>query len=118
MTKLRRAGKIRIGILSVVVAVFCIFIIFTGQIGLAQGSDLKNYKFGMILAMTGAGAWYGVTMGRGAEVAAEEINVGGGVAGYKLVPVVEDHKSGDTSAGQGYLYLHSAIMCRKPYTAH
>jgi branched-chain amino acid transport system substrate-binding protein len=100
MTKLRRAGKIRIGILSVVVAVFCIFIIFTGQIGLAQGSDLKNYKFGMILAMTGAGAWYGVTMGRGAEVAAEEINVGGGVAGYKLVPVVEDHKSGDTSAGQ------------------
>ncbi len=66
----------------------------------AKNKDLKPFKFGQILALTGAGSWYGVTMSRGAELAAEEINADGGVAGYKLVPVVEDHRSGDTSAGQ------------------
>jgi branched-chain amino acid transport system substrate-binding protein len=60
----------------------------------------KEFKFGMVLALTGPGSWYGVTMSRGAELAAEEINAAGGAAGLKLVPVIEDHRSGDTSAGQ------------------
>jgi branched-chain amino acid transport system substrate-binding protein len=68
--------------------------------GRAAAADAKEFKFGMVLALTGPGSWYGVTMSRGAELAAEEINAAGGAAGYKLVPVIEDHRSGDTSAGQ------------------
>ncbi len=71
-------------------------------LGAAPGraAEPKEFKFGMVLALTGPGSWYGVTMSRGAELAAEEINGAGGAAGYKLVPVIEDHRSGDTSAGQ------------------
>lgn len=92
----RKGILIRIISLSLIVG-------FGLSCGLAQGAlaaDLKPYKFGQILAMTGAGSWYGTTMSRGAELAAEEVNANGGVCGFKLVPVVEDHKSGDTSAGQ------------------
>ncbi len=66
----------------------------------ARAAETQEFKFGMVLALTGPGSWYGVTMSRGAELAAEEINAAGGVAGYRLVPVIEDHRSGDTSAGQ------------------
>lgn len=66
----------------------------------ARAADNKEFKFGMVLALTGPGSWYGVTMSRGADLAAGEINAAGGVAGYRLVPVIEDHRSGDTSAGQ------------------
>lgn len=73
----------------------------SGAGGRAMAADAqKEFKFGMVLALTGPGSWYGVTMSRGAELAAEEINAAGGAAGYKLVPVIEDHRSGDTSAGQ------------------
>jgi branched-chain amino acid transport system substrate-binding protein len=68
--------------------------------GPARGAETKEIKFGMVLALTGPGSWYGVTMSRGAELASEEINAAGGAAGYRLVPVIEDHRSGDTSAGQ------------------
>ncbi len=68
--------------------------------GPARAAEAKELKFGMVLALTGPGSWYGVTMSRGAELAAEEINAAGGAAGYRLVPVIEDHRSGDTSAGQ------------------
>mgnify|MGYP005810548045 CR=1 FL=1 len=66
----------------------------------ARAAEAKDYRFGMVLALTGPGSWYGVTMSRGAELAAEEINAAGGAAGFRLVPVIEDHRSGDTSAGQ------------------
>jgi branched-chain amino acid transport system substrate-binding protein/urea transport system substrate-binding protein len=38
-------------------------------------------KIGAILPLTGSGASYGVWMKGGAEMAAEEINAGGGIAG-------------------------------------
>ena len=66
----------------------------------ARAAETQDFKFGMVLALTGPGSWYGVTMSRGAELAAEEINAAGGAAGFRLVPVIEDHRSGDTSAGQ------------------
>lgn len=69
----------------------------------SDAADLKPYKFGALLAMTGSGAWYGKTMSRGLTLAADEINDAGGVAGYKLVPIVEDHKSGNTTTGQNAL---------------
>lgn len=63
-------------------------------------SDLKEFKFGMILAMTGSGSWYGMTMERGTGIAIDEINKAGGVSGYKFGYIVEDHKSGQSIAAQ------------------
>jgi branched-chain amino acid transport system substrate-binding protein len=59
----------------------------------------KTLKIGMLLAMTGPGAFYGQVMSRGAQLAVDQINKAGGIAGYKLELVVEDHKSGDADAG-------------------
>jgi branched-chain amino acid transport system substrate-binding protein len=56
-------------------------------------------KLGMILAMTGPGAFYGQVMSHGAQTAVDRINRAGGVGGFKLELVVEDHKSGDADAG-------------------
>jgi branched-chain amino acid transport system substrate-binding protein len=53
----------------------------------------------MLLAMTGPGAFYGQVMSRGAQLAVDQINKAGGIGGYKLELVVEDHKSGDADAG-------------------
>lgn len=61
---------------------------------------LKDFKFGAILAMTGSGSWYGMTMERGIGIAIDEINKAGGVAGYKFSYAVEDHKSGLSTAAQ------------------
>ena len=55
-------------------------------------------KVGMILAMTGPGAFYGQVMSRGAQAAVDQINQAGGVGGYTLKLLIEDHKSGDADA--------------------
>ena len=55
-------------------------------------------KIGMILAMTGPGAFYGQVMSHGAQAAVDHINRAGGIGGYKLELVIEDHKSGDADA--------------------
>lgn len=101
MKKLGKAGK-KAGKFCVLMVAVCILglpLLLVHRANCAQAPALKDYKFGMILALTGPGSWYGVTMSRGAELAADEINASGGAAGYKLVPVIEDHKSGDPSAG-------------------
>jgi len=64
------------------------------------GADSKEFKFGEILAMTGSGSWYGMTMERGVNIAVDEINKDGGPGGYKFIGVVEDHKSGLTTPAQ------------------
>jgi branched-chain amino acid transport system substrate-binding protein len=48
-------------------------------------------KIGAILPLTGSGASYGVWMKGGTEIAAEEINASGGIAGRKLEVIYEDH---------------------------
>ncbi len=55
-------------------------------------------KIGMILAMTGPGAFYGKVMSQGAQVAVDHINRAGGIDGWKLELAIEDHKSGDADA--------------------
>ena len=65
-----------------------------------SAQTLKDFKFGAILAMTGSGSWYGMTMERGIGIAIDEINKAGGVAGYKFSYAVEDHKSGLSTAAQ------------------
>ena len=76
--------------------------IFALSIGV-MGAELKPYKFGALYAMTGAGSWYGQQMSRGNNLAIEEINGAGGVANFKLIPCIEDHKSGSTTAAQNAL---------------
>jgi branched-chain amino acid transport system substrate-binding protein len=73
------------------------------------GADLKDFKFGEILAMSGSGSWYGVTMERGTAIAVEEINKAGGVAGYKFSYLVEDHKSGQTTPAQNAFRKFTSI---------
>jgi branched-chain amino acid transport system substrate-binding protein len=48
-------------------------------------------KIGAILPLTGSGASIGVWMKGGTEIAAEEINAAGGIAGRKLDVIYEDH---------------------------
>lgn len=56
----------------------------------------ETFKMGAVLAMTGAGSYYGQTMSRGIDLAVEHIVAAGG-------PQFEvkylDHKSGDAQAG-------------------
>lgn len=70
------------------------------MVSIGSANDLKEFKFGQILAMSGSGSWYGMTMERGTSIAIEEINKAGGVAGYKFSYSVEDHKSGMSTAAQ------------------
>jgi branched-chain amino acid transport system substrate-binding protein len=62
--------------------------------------DVKEFKFGAILAMSGSGSWYGMTMERGINIAMEEINAQDESAGYRFAYVIEDHKSGETTPAQ------------------
>jgi branched-chain amino acid transport system substrate-binding protein len=61
----------------------------------AQGNPVK---IGAILPLTGSGASYGVWMKGGAEMAAEEINAAGGIAGRKLEVIYEDHAADASKA--------------------
>ncbi len=57
----------------------------------------EEVQVGAVLALTGPGSFYGTTMSRGLDLAAEQIEAAGG-------PVFsieyKDHKSGDAAAGQ------------------
>jgi branched-chain amino acid transport system substrate-binding protein len=55
-------------------------------------------KIGAILPLTGSGASYGVWMKGGTELAAEEINAAGGIAGRKLDVIYEDHAADASKA--------------------
>jgi len=61
----------------------------------AQGNPIK---IGAILPLTGSGASYGVWMKGGAEMAAEDINAAGGIAGRKLEVIYEDHAADASKA--------------------
>src|SRR5512141_470913 len=61
----------------------------------AQGAPIK---IGAILPLTGSGASYGVWMKGGAEVAAEDLNAAGGIAGRKLEVIYEDHAADASKA--------------------
>ncbi|MCG6879655.1 MAG: ABC transporter substrate-binding protein [Deltaproteobacteria bacterium] len=80
---------------------FCLVgLVFVFTASMSYANDAKEFKFGEILAMTGSGSWYGMTMERGTNIAIDEINKEGGPGGYKFIGVVEDHKSGLTTPAQ------------------
>jgi branched-chain amino acid transport system substrate-binding protein len=55
-------------------------------------------KIGAILPLTGSGASYGVWMKGGTEMAVDEINTSGGIAGRKLEVIYEDHAADASKA--------------------
>jgi ABC-type branched-subunit amino acid transport system substrate-binding protein len=56
----------------------------------------KTIELGAVLALTGAGSFYGKTMTRGLELGAKHIEAAGGP---KFNYTILDHKSGDAAAG-------------------
>ena len=76
-------------------ALFTLTLITGAAPAAAQGNPIK---IGAILPLTGSGASYGVWMKGGAEMAAEEINAAGGIAGRKLVVIYEDHAADASKA--------------------
>jgi len=60
--------------------------------------DPDKFKFGFISCVTGPTAWLHTVWFPGTEIAIEEINGAGGIAGKPLEAIVEDHKSGDPKA--------------------
>jgi branched-chain amino acid transport system substrate-binding protein len=61
-------------------------------------SHTAPIKIGAILPLTGSGVLYGAWMMGGAEIAVEEINAAGGIAGRKLEVVFEDHANDASKA--------------------
>jgi len=70
-------------------------------LGGSASAQQPPVKIGAILPLTGSGASYGVWMKGGAEMAAEEINAGGGIAGRKLEIIYEDHAADASKAVNG-----------------
>jgi branched-chain amino acid transport system substrate-binding protein len=63
---------------------------------LAQGSG--PIRIGVLIPLTGATSQFGATMGKAAQLAAEEINAAGGVKGRKIEVVIEDDQSNPDAA--------------------
>jgi branched-chain amino acid transport system substrate-binding protein len=63
----------------------------------ANAAKGETFKMGAVLALSGAGSFYGKTMSRGIDLAVKQIKAAGG-------PDIEveywDHKSGDAAAGK------------------
>lgn len=62
----------------------------------AQGNG--PIKVGVLIPLTGATSQFGATMGRAAQLAAEEINAAGGVKGRKIEVILEDDQSNPEAA--------------------
>jgi branched-chain amino acid transport system substrate-binding protein len=78
------------GSTGVTTASKCMTDIF-GPGGKAAGQGV-TIKAGMLLAMTGAGAFFGDVMSKGAQLAADQIKAAGGID-YQIE--IADHKNGD-----------------------
>jgi ABC-type branched-subunit amino acid transport system substrate-binding protein len=70
-------------------------VLAAASIAVAQTAPIK---IGAILPLTGSGASYGVWMKGGTEIAVEEINAAGGIAGRKLEAIFEDHAADASKA--------------------
>jgi branched-chain amino acid transport system substrate-binding protein len=59
----------------------------------ARAADPEPYKIGTVLSVTGPAAFLGDDMKKGAEIAVDEINKSGGIAGHKIEWVFYDAES-------------------------
>jgi branched-chain amino acid transport system substrate-binding protein len=64
----------------------------------AAPKDPSVFRIGAIMPMTGPGAFYGGLNSSAIQLAADEINAGGGINGIKIEIVVDDNKSGNAEA--------------------
>lgn len=80
-----------------------------GTAGQAGG----DYRFGVMIPLTGPGAVIGEAYKRGLDMAVSEINASGGVGGMKLVPDVQDHKG--TAQGGTEAMNQLANIDKVPY---
>lgn len=71
------------------------------QIGAPTVDAARTLRIGVSAELTGAGALYGVGIVRGAQMAADEINAAGGVAGHRLQLEVSDGGSNPARAAMG-----------------
>jgi branched-chain amino acid transport system substrate-binding protein len=77
------------------VAVVALLVLASSGLADAQAPAIK---IGAILPLTGSGASYGVWMKGGTEIAVEEINAAGGIAGHRLEVIYEDHAADASKA--------------------
>lgn len=64
----------------------------------APAKDPASFKIGAIMPMTGSGAYYGGLNSKAIQLAADEINAAGGIAGVPVEIILDDNKSGDAAA--------------------
>ncbi len=69
---------------------------FIGPIDAAHAARGVNYPMGSVLALSGAGSFYGQTMTKGVNLAVKHIAA---LGGPNLQVSYKDHKSGDPTAG-------------------
>ncbi|MBQ3181004.1 MAG: ABC transporter substrate-binding protein, partial [Firmicutes bacterium] len=67
-----------------------------------QGDNTNTYVIGAIGPLTGPAASYGISATQGAELAVEQINANGGVAGYTLQFMAEDDQHDAEKAVNAY----------------
>src|SRR6266508_4085338 len=75
-----------------------LFLVLALAVTAPAAAQQAPVKIGAILPLTGSGASYGVWMKGGAEIAVEEINAAGGIAGHKLEVIFEDHAADASKA--------------------
>ena len=73
-----------------------------GASGAGAGSGDKVFKIGCSGPTTGGAALYGTAVVRGAEIAVDEINAAGGIAGYKIEYKYEDDQHDAEKAVNAY----------------
>ena len=73
--------------------------------GAAPAADMKEWKVGAYLSLSGAEAQFGIDTREGIELAVDEINAAGGLKGKPMKVLFEDDKSNPQEANNKVLQL-------------
>ncbi|WP_198086527.1 ABC transporter substrate-binding protein [Variovorax sp. E3] len=65
---------------------------------LLRAQNREPVRIGILIPLTGATSQFGATMSRAAQIAVDELNAAGGVAGRKVEIVIEDDQSNPEAA--------------------
>ncbi len=89
--------------------------------GGSGGSGGETLQIGALFAMTGEGSFYGEVMSAGSQLAVDQVNSSGGVAGHTFELAIEDHRSGNVdaavSAARKLLNVDGATVLLSSFTA-
>lgn len=107
----RRTAAVRVGLVAGVVSLCLVAVLLTmGGVPRTQAAPTKVLYVGITLPLTGADAEDAELIKDGALLAIEEANAKGGVAGYRIEPIILDN--GTATAGQ-YDPAQAAVNARK-----